>query len=104
MICKSDFFHFNILMFLLLDLNVCPIFKKLISPLQLIQFLMSLVQPSRNGPLKSGMKRRYQLMINNAAHNAEDRGRDSKSPRLEPDPDYELDENDVDFENVVSSH
>ncbi|XP_077288589.1 heat shock factor [Arctopsyche grandis] len=63
----------------------------------LIQFLMSLVQPSRNGPLKTGVKRRYQLMINDAAHNSSDNfvNRGPKCSRF--DSDNELEEDDGDF-------
>lgn len=61
----------------------------------LIQFLMSLVQPPRSSNVNNvsgvGVKRRYQLMINNAAHNnVKADGSSAKNPRLSTD--FEEDE------------
>lgn len=50
-------------------------YKNAIKSFQLIQFLMSLVQPTRAGNPNGnnvGVKRPYQLMINSAAHNSGD--------------------------------
>lgn len=71
---------------------------------QLIQFLMSLVQPSRNGPLKTGVKRRYQLMINDAAHNSSDNfvNRGPKCSRFDSDNELEEDDNDFIIPDMVS--
>lgn len=55
---------------------------------QLIQFLMSLVQPTRPGNANGnnvGVKRPYQLMINSAAHNAEGYPGRLKNVKLDKD-------------------
>lgn len=66
----------------------------------LIQFLMSLVQPPRSSNVNSGVgvKRRYQLMINNAAHNnVKADGSSAKNPRLSAD--FEEDEGNHEEQN-----
>lgn len=62
---------------------------------QLIQFLMSLVQPTRPGNANGnnvGVKRPYQLMINNAAHNADGYPGRLKNVKLDKDLSEDLNE------------
>lgn len=65
---------------------------------------MSILQPTRNGPLKTSVKRGYQLMINAAAHNSTDDdvvNRGAKCPRLDSDNELEDDENEISLEDMV---
>lgn len=66
---------------------------------QLIQFIMSILQPTRNGPLKTSVKRGYQLMINAAAHNNNEdmENRGPKCARLDSDNDLDDDDDEIEI-------
>lgn len=74
----------------------------------LIQFLMSLVQPTRPSNASGnnvGVKRPYQLMINNAAHNSNSDGSyPGRTKNMKLDKDVLLDELNEDLEDGPTIH